>query len=237
MVLYLLISWKVVWNRFAGSWEGRFIAIHLVLRNSSLVPQKHTSLLEQDFFSFIDLLGYPHQSIQTPTITSRRAYSRGFSVNLNFGLVSQEPHYPWKNRAEYSIGEVKRQARKLMQQTQTPIRLWCFCYAYSENIMSLCGTSNFDLKGRTPYEVVKNYTPDISEYTTLSWFQWCWCFAKDRRCKRLCCWIGPSLSIGQSLCWYVLIENGEYIACFSVIAVDPLEIKTYNMVKRTSDFT
>ena len=124
-----------------------------------------------------------------------------------------------------------------MQHTQNPIKLWCFLYEYSADIMSLCATGRFDLKGRTPYEVVTNYTPDISEYTTFSWFQWCWCFDKDKRCKRLCRWLGPSLSVGKSLFWYVLIENGEYITHSSVIAVDPLELKTDNMVKSTSVFT
>ena len=82
-----------------------------------------------------------------------------------------EPHFPWQNRAGYSIGEVKRQARQLMQYNQTLIRLWCFCYEYSAYILCLCATGRFDLKVSTPYEVVTNYTPDISEYTTFSWFQ------------------------------------------------------------------
>ena len=36
---------------------------------------------------------------------------------------------------------------------------------------------------------------------------------------------------------YVLIENGEYIARSSVIAVDPFDLKTDNMMKSTPDFT
>ena len=123
-----------------------------------------------------------------------------------------------------------------MQQTQTTIRLWCLCYEYSADILSLCATGRFDLKGRTTYDVVTNYTPSIYEYTTFSWFQWWWCFDEYRRCKRLFRWLGPSLSIGQSLCWYVLIENIEYIARSAVIAVDPLELKIDKMVKRTSNF-
>ena len=124
-----------------------------------------------------------------------------------------------------------------MKHTQAPIKLWCFCCDYKAELLSLSATGRFDLKGRTPYEVVTNYTPDISEYKTFSWTQWRWCIDEDRRCKRLFHWLGPSLSFGKSLFWYVLIENGEFIARSSVIAVDPLEIKIDNIVKSTDNFT
>ena len=89
-----------------------------------------------------------------------------------FGIWSTftEPRSPWQNRAEFAIGEVKRHARRLMQKTLTPIRLWCFCYEYTADNLSLCATTRFELKGRTPYEVVTNYTPDISEYITFTWY-------------------------------------------------------------------
>ena len=82
----------------------------------------------------------------------------------------KEPHSPWQNRAEYAIGEVKKHARRLMQATNTPVRLWCFCYEYSADILSLCAAGRFDLKGRgTAYECTMNYTPGISEYASLYW--------------------------------------------------------------------
>ena len=63
-----------------------------------------------------------------------------------FGIWSSfsEPKSTWQNRAEFSIGEVKRLARRLMQRTQTPTRLWCFCYEYSADILSLCASNRFD---------------------------------------------------------------------------------------------
>ena len=89
-----------------------------------------------------------------------------------FGLkhTYTEPHSPWQNRAEFAIGEIKRYSRRLMQSTQTPIRLWCFCYEYSADLLSLCATGRYSLHGRTPYERVMNYTPDISEFATYKWY-------------------------------------------------------------------
>ena len=98
-----------------------------------------------------------------------------------FGIYQTftEPHSPWQNRAEPAIGEVKRYARKIMMDTDTPIRLWCFCYEYTADLLSLLATGQFDLQGRTPYEMIMHFTPDISEYVSFSWFQWCYYFDKS----------------------------------------------------------
>ena len=112
--------------------------------------------------SFIEIVGLPaalHSDNHTNLKTGL------FKKTLRkFGIWSSftEPWSPWQNRAEYTISEVKHYARKLMQVTSTPAKLWCFYYEYSADILSLCATGRFDLRGRTPYEVVTNYTPDIS---------------------------------------------------------------------------
>ena len=132
---------------------------------------------------------------------------------------------------------MQRHARMLMQKTLTPVRLWCFCYKYVADILSPCATERFNLRGRTPYEVVTNYTPDISEYVSFSWFQWCWCLDEDRKCKSLCRWIGPAHHIGQSMCWYVLHDNAEYLARSSVIAGDELSKEAIEIREQMSKFT
>ena len=44
------------------------------------------------------------------------------------------------------------------------VRLWCFCYKYTVDILSLCVSDRFYLQGITTYEAVMQYTQDISEY-------------------------------------------------------------------------
>ena len=140
--------------------------------------------------------------------------------------TTTEPHSPWQNRAEYAIQELKKYARHLMQEMQTPIRLWCFCFQYCADILSLCATGRFELQGRTPFELVTNYTPDISEYVEIKWFQWCYSFNESTRTKDLCRWIGPAAGIGQAFCSYILLSNGEFIARSSIIPIpiDDLEM-------------
>ena len=124
---------------------------------------------------------------------------RKFGVYQTF----TEPHVPWQNRANPTIGEVKWYARKIMHTTETPDRLWCYCYEYLTDILSLFAKGRFDLQGRTPYEVVMCYTPNISKYVSFFWFQWCYYFDEQSRSKRLCRWLGPSHQVGQSFCFYL----------------------------------
>ena len=187
--------------------------------------------------SFIELVGLP-AALHSDNHNNLRA-GKFKKILRKFGIWNSftEPKSPWQNRAEFAIGEVKRQARRLMQRTLTPVRLWCFCYEYTADILSLCATNRFDLKGRTPYEVVTNYTPDISEYVTFSWFQWCWYLDEDRKCKSLCRWIGPANYIGQSMCWFIICENGEYIARSSVIAVEEADFESSELKDQMKTFT
>jgi len=69
-----------------------------------------------------------------------------------------EAHSPWQNRAEPAIGEVKGYARRLMMHTQCPLKLWCFADEYAADLLSLCATGRYDLRGRTSYEHIVGYT-------------------------------------------------------------------------------
>ena len=185
---------------------------------------------------FIEFVGLPfsmhsdnHKNFQ------ERLFKR---LLRRFGIYSiyTEPHSPWQNRAEPAIGEVKSYARSLMMKTNTPIRLWCFCYEYSADVLSLCASGRFELKGRTPYEAVMHYTPDISEYTSYTWFQWCWYFDESTKSKQLCRWLGPVHHTGQSFCSYILLDNGEFIARSSVIGIQAHDLTSDHMVSETKKF-
>ena len=53
-----------------------------------------------------------------------------------------------------------------MQASNTPVRLWSFCYEYSADMISLLDNNIIDPQGRKPYEAVMHYTPDILEYVS-----------------------------------------------------------------------
>ena len=156
-----------------------------------------------------------------------------------FGIVTSytEPHSAWQNRAESAIGEVKKLTRRSMQATGTPIRLWCFCYEHCADILFLCATGRYDLKGCTPYECVMHSTPDISEYVSFDWFQYCWYFNKATKEKKTCWWLGPAHNVGQSFCWYILLFNGSFIARSSIIPIESHESLFDEMKLQCLNFT
>ena len=145
-------------------------------------------------------------------------------------------HSPWKNWAEPEIGEIKRYARKIIQASNTLVRLWCFCYEYSAELLSILANGIFDLQGRTIYEAVIHYTTDILEYVLFEWFQWCWYFDEDAWSKHLWRWIIPAHQFKRSFCSYVILENGDYIARSSVVPIPKSNFSFIEMKDRMQIF-
>ena len=106
-----------------------------------------------------------------------------------------------------------------MQNTNKLVQLWCFFYEYSAGILSLFATGRFDLQGRSFYEVLIHYTPDISDYVSYTWFQWCWYYNESTKSKQLCCWLGPAHQVGQAFFSYIILYNAQNIAQSSVIVM------------------
>ena len=76
----------------------------------------------------------------------------------------------------------------------------------------MTSTDMYNLNGRTPFENVMGFTPDISELVEFGWFGWVWYhdpvnFGKDN----LGGWLGPAHNVGQCLSYYILNHNAEVI--------------------------
>ena len=123
-----------------------------------------------------------------------------------------EPHSPWQNPSEYSIGTIKRHSRQILRRTLCPIRLWDYCFEYTAEIRSLTVTDLFQLNNRTPYEIVMGYTPDISEFLNFGFYDWIWYWEGTSSQKEdLGRWLGAAHSVGQGLAYYVLKDNGQVV--------------------------
>lgn len=175
---------------------------------------------------FIDMVGLPSAIHSDGHNNFTEGEYKKLIRKFNLPHTTTEPHSPWQNRAEHAIDELKQYARRMMSTTNTPIRCWCFCYEYCCDILSLCATGRYSQRGRTPYELITNYTPDISELVTFTWFQWCYYFDEGTRTKHIARWLGPAYGIGQAFCSYLLLGNGEYITRSSVIPIPEGELAT-----------
>ena len=151
--------------------------------------------------------------------------SRKFQIKQTF----TEPYSPWQNRAEHGINEIKSYGNKIMEASNAPLRLWCFAFEYAADILSLLATGAYQLGGRTPYEIVMGYTPDISEYVSFQWYQWSYYWDELNKMKKLSRWLGVAHNVGQSMCYWILVKGGEFIARSTVIPIPEHDLTSKEM--------
>ena len=81
-----------------------------------------------------------------------------------------------------------------------------------------------------------NYTPDISEYASLSWLHWSWFYDNILESKKLCIWLGPAHGVGQAFFSYILTDTGGFITRSLVIPIDEHELASDHMTKQFKNF-
>ena len=161
-----------------------------------------------------------------------KAYTKGRFQDIisreNIRYTCIEPYRHNENRAEISIREIKKRVRRIMQRMNMPLRLWCFATEYVVAIMNLTAADIYRLGGRTPYECVFGYTPDISEYIEFELYEPVWFYDKEHpypdQPKMLGRWLGVAHKVGQAMCYYILKDNGEIVVRSTVSNVEADDI-------------
>lgn len=152
--------------------------------------------------------------------------------------VTTEPDSPWQNHAELMGGIIKRKVRHRMRITNTPVRLWDYCWEYISSIISLTASNHLLLDSVTPSEKVFGFTPNISEYISFHWYQWVWYHNTSSPEKvKLGRWLGPAHSCGQGLAYHVLSSSGKVVTRSTVTTISPTEATSDELQTRKADFT
>ena len=152
-------------------------------------------------------------------------------------METTEPHSPWQNHSERIGGLIKRKVKNMMRSTNTPLRLWDYCWEYCSSLRSLTASDHIMLDGATPFEKVFNYTPDIAEYLLFGWYDWIWYHDTSKPDEtQLGRWLGPSINSGQSLASCILTSTGKVITRSTVSAIDLHERKDPNLIERQRKF-
>jgi len=94
-----------------------------------------------------------------------------------------ELYFPWQNRAEGEIQEMKQDIKRFTRQMNSPGCLWNylgFLVAKKQRVTS----SSIPLMCRwMPHEQVLGWTPDISSLIQFEWYQWV--YYRDHNCQDL----------------------------------------------------
>jgi len=112
--------------------------------------------------------------------------------------------------AELSIGLLRRRWNKFKRQLSIPDRLWDF------GLVHLADLDNFlpGKNGRSRWENVRGFTPDIAKYCDFMLFDLCNVLFEGENC--LGRWLGVSHRIGNRCTYWILRETGQVIATSNV---------------------
>ena len=148
-----------------------------------------------------------------------------------------EPHSPWQNPAELTGGIIKRRVRRCMKKSNTPLRLWDYCWEYQCELRSLTATDHIQLDGVTPFSKIHGYTPNIAEYIQFKWFQWVWFNDPDTPEKeRLGRWCGAAHDCGQGMAYNILSNKGNVLTRSTVTPLKRTEEEQPETVARKAAF-
>ena len=128
-----------------------------------------------------------------------------------------EPRRPNQNPAESAIREVKKRWYRIMMKKAVPKRLWDY------GIVWVCETGNLSVSssryaaGRTPLEFITGETPDISEYTDFSFYDWV-LYKPNAGLgeEQLGRWLGVSHKVGDQMSYWILPLSCTVISCVTV---------------------
>ena len=133
-----------------------------------------------------------------------------------------QPHSWWQNRAELSIAEIRKDIRYWTSTKNSPRRLWGYLGELVAGRRQRTASTIPSANGRTGFEIVHGYTPDITLYMLHEWYDpvyWYNSRQGDRQ-KYLGRWLGPcGDTFGGGDCYYVLTKSGKIHVTNTVIAV------------------
>ncbi|KAI2504205.1 Reverse transcriptase (RNA-dependent DNA polymerase) [Fragilaria crotonensis] len=133
-----------------------------------------------------------------------------------------EPYSPFQNKAELDIRELKRMIRRFQDKTRSPRRLWNYLVNLCANIRSFIAGTHPDLHGRSAFEQVHGWTPDISLYVMHGWYDVVAFLDNDNE-RKLACWLGPAEDYGGGDAVFLLPKSARPIVRSTVWALTPTE--------------
>lgn len=139
-----------------------------------------------------------------------------------------EPYHPDQNLAEDCIREASRMYVRFMTSRGIPKAFWDRVFIYCLELRSHMVLGHSRQDGECGATVITGNTSDISHLADFSIYDWCWALSptsSTQENKQLCRWLGPSFSVGGSLCYACASARGRILHRSSVI---PLNIEERN---------
>jgi hypothetical protein len=199
---------------------------------------KHKSDAHHTLSRFLHEVGIPSELLTDGAKELTIADWGKLCSKHNIYQITTEPHSPWQNHAEGSGRNIKNKVKRTMRKTNTPVRLWDYCWEYEAGIQIRTASANPKYDSLTPYDKIHHYTPNITEYLYFKWYDWVWYVnEQDPSTKILGRWLGPAQSVGQGNAYHILSFQAKVKTRSSVMALSASDLADVNVQRRMEDFT
>eukprot|EP00536_Pseudo-nitzschia_multiseries_P016991 jgi/Psemu1/48845/gm1.48845_g len=206
------------------------------------IPIQNKLQAHQGLKIFIHEVGIPEHLISdgAPEQGSPRTYKTHWNSIVKRNHIHQtfiQPHCPFQNRAEQVIGHLGSAIITKTAKKKSPRRLWSFCGELCASITQRTTSSNPSSMGRTPFELVHGYRPDITLYTSSEWYDFIFWFEKGDSSScgvtRLGRWLGPCGSkVGGGDCFWILTKSAIPISTNYIRPVKEFEWRHRDVLRR-----
>ena len=148
-----------------------------------------------------------------------------------------QPHVPRQNTAELDIGHLSRAISRRLAIRCSPRKLWAYCGLFCAGIRQLTASTDPSAMGRTAFEQVHGYTPDITLYTRHEWYDMIWWFDSLDQTQKIGRWLGPcGRTFGAGDCYFILDKSARIHVTNSTKPIPEAHWKSIDAVKQMEDF-
>ena len=132
-----------------------------------------------------------------------------------------EAHYQWQNFMERYMQEAKRILNSILERTGCPKKFWLICL-----LLFVIPLLNHvvNAKGIVPYTAIFGEQADVSPFLSFHYWQEVFYELPEKKGEALGRWIGPALTKGDKLTYWVLTNDTQQLIARSNVraAKDPL---------------
>jgi len=204
------------------------------------VPIKSKANAGDALLQFIQDVGIPEVIVSDGAKEQTGANTKFMEVVRTYGIKTRqtEPYSPWQNRAENTIGRLKRRWRNVMTLKGVPIRLWDFGLQHQAELMSRIVSSEDQRPG---VELLSGHATDISQWLDFEFYDRVWYLEKRKQdltedVKKMGRWLGVSHNVGADLCYWIINEHGDIMPHSTVQHITKDELAQENIAKMARAF-
>jgi len=205
------------------------------MKRKSEAGQQLINLIQHVGVNLIQHVGVPYEIHRdgAPEMGGNSDFSkvcREYRIRSTF----TEPHSPWQNKCENTIGVLRKKVRARRARRRIPKCIWDFHIIWEAQIY----TRTVHRCNSIPLEALKGDTIDISDWTEFEFYGLVlyWDNRDNEAKQNIGRWLGVSHHVGSALCYYILTERTTVLSRTTIQHFTKEEFGSPEIQERVSEF-